>query len=1078
MRKEQRGISGSQTIFMGKILLSAVLCALLLIAAPVLGASADDWWDDYYWEDDYDNWYPDYSGSTDPYDWPVKDHVLNFRTTESTIYTDSDYKCKLTVMFDLDTLPVEDMEKNTVWGIFITSDPNLSNLSAYSNYPSITVTPGELRLRDNSYTLEFDIAGGELAGLSRYLNGYGDESADLTVCICEADLSGYSGTIPKSTPSVTAQVKASTTDNWDAGDAITDIQVNNTSFSMGSVAKIIVSFNCKKASVVSGSPDLVFTITGDDGNTVITKTVNSADLKEGKNEVDLSTRFAERGLYELRIDQVTAGAYDSYYGYMETESKNLKSFEITVKKATAADGTTLDLSDSIFAEYGLYSQSQAKGFKIRYTVSDSDSKYHLFVVPGRSLLYEYDKKKILPECDFMSALGEMPVEPGKTNTLTVNTKFDKFGMYTLVLYNITARKKVAESIFYVVPEKYLIQRDISKMTDQGMVPFNCTAKVSNLDLDSDGKISFKVEFPLNYGKYYDEFKYSYGAPYEFFTPDEYATGKYSDDMESCKDFDIKYDDYDYGIDDIDDSFFTDDYEVNMLVKYVPAGSKEIRLLSSKRIKGLYKSHSVEFTAEELAEAIYSTSTSDTSFAGTVTVTFTNDFDLDTGSMIRQDIYNDAIVKFTESFSFGVYKNPKIKSAKAASKSIERAYGEYAAFTVTDTLGGTICADIYKGKKKIRTVKTDCSLNKSGTATGTVLWDLQDSKGKYVGTGKYKVKLYTTTEYPVFDENGKQSKKTVKSAKKTISFKIVKPSEKLTLSTSAIGSSGEGYVYIESPQVGINTVFSIGSKVSVSVKNSSGKTIDSGSFIRGKGNWTYWTTLPSGLSAGTYKAEVTAKTLDGTSKTSTTSFEVKKLPKPSISNASASADVNTGLASFSFNVSQYSNVTVTVKSGSTTKQTVLNQTYSAGKIKSSFSIGDYAVGKYDVVITASNSGGSSTVTKTIEVKKKPVVVKKPTASNLSIRILTDKNGESYKSTFNYTGKNSKVVLEVMWNDTEEIVYTYEGTTKSDSGTYSYTWDGYKSNGFRARAGEYTIRVHLVNSAGKTEYLRRNFTIGEG
>ena len=67
---------------------------------------------------------------------------------------------------------------------------------------------------------------------------------------------------------------------------------------------------------------------------------------------------------------------------------------------------------------------------------------------------------------------------------------------------------------------------------------------------------------------------------------------------------------------------------------------------------------------------------------------------------------------------------------------------------------------------------------------------------------------------------------------------------------------------------------------------------------------------------------------------------------------------------------------------------------------------------------------------------------------------------------------------MYDDFEEIVYTYEGTTKSDSGTFTFTWDGFKSNGFKAWTGNYTMRVYLVNSAGKTNYVRKSFVIGEG
>ena len=1079
------------------IVLITTLCLLFIAALPAMQASAGDWWDDDYWWDD--DWYyddptasPDDTASTSS--WPVSGHVQNFRTTESEIFSDSEFMSELKVVFDLNSLPLGTDEKNSLWGIFITNETDTDSYYNYQNYPCKTFKAGDLKQSNNVVTLKFDIGGSsETTKLNRVLYSGEPEEYDLTVCICEAEyVSSFGCYLPASSPVIKTKVKASSQDKWSASANISDIKLNKQSFSLGSVQQIKVSFKCSKTPVTANAPDLVFSIVGDNGNTVVEKTVNSSELKVGANEIDLSTRFSERGSYELIITQITYDSYSSYTYEWLTTTTTVATLDIAVKKAADSDGNAVDLRDSVSTQYSVYSKDQAKNLKISYTVSDASSKYHLFVVPRHSILYDFDKKKILPNCDFLSALDEMPIELGKTCTVTAKTKFDDFGMYTVVLYNISTKTRVAQSCFYVVPENYLIQRDVTGMNDQGIVPFSCDAEVYNINLDSDETISFNVAFPINYGNYYKEFQNKLGTPYNFFSDTQYASNNpYGGSYDEYSGYDEYDPDDPYGINyeyemldrtgtsnnefKSDDAFFTDDYYVNMYVTYVPAGSKESRTLLSKQIKGIYKIHNIDFTVKELTEAIYSSSAADTSFAGVVTVTFTNE---SYEWKDYQEIYNNAIIKFTESFSFSVYKKPKIKSAKASAKSFDRAYGENAIITVTDNLGGKLYADIYKGKKKIVTVIADCFLSKNGTATGTIFWDLQASKGKYVDTGKYKAKLYTVTEYTEIDKNGKQSKKTVKSAKKSVSFKLVKPSGKLTLSTTVAGSSGDGNVYIESPQIGVTADYSIGSKVSIAIKNSSGKTIDSASFERGKGKWTCWMTLPSGLSAGTYKAEVTAKTLDGTTKTSTASFAVKKLPKPSISNASASADINTGLASVSFDVSQYSTVTVTVKSGSTTKQTVLNQSYSAGKVKTSFAIGDYAVGKYDVVITASNSGGSSTVTKTIEVKKKPVVVNKPTASNLSIRILTDKNGESYKGSFNYTGKNAKVIIDIMWNDTEEIVYTYEGTTKAESGTFTYTWDGYKSNGFRARAGSYTMRVHLVNSAGKTSYLRMNFVIGEG
>ena len=166
----------------------------------------------------------------------------------------------------------------------------------------------------------------------------------------------------------------------------------------------------------------------------------------------------------------------------------------------------------------------------------------------------------------------------------------------------------------------------------------------------------------------------------------------------------------------------------------------------------------------------------------------------------------------------------------------------------------------------------------------------------------------------------------------------------------------------------------------------------------------------------------------------------------------------------------------MKYGGKVKQTVIDHAYSAGDVKASFSYGGYKVGSYSVVITAKNSGGSRTVTKTFKIKKKPVVVKKPTVSALSVRFDVNKDGDTVKGTFSYTGKGAKVIIDIMYNDTEEIVFTYQGKTSKDSGTYSWTWDGFKSNGFRCWPGQYTFRVQLVNSAGKTGYLRQNFELG--
>ena len=66
------------------------------------------------------------------------------------------------------------------------------------------------------------------------------------------------------------------------------------------------------------------------------------------------------------------------------------------------------------------------------------------------------------------------------------------------------------------------------------------------------------------------------------------------------------------------------------------------------------------------------------------------------------------------------------------------------------------------------------------------------------------------------------------------------------------------------------------------------------------------------------------------------------------------------------------MTVVVKnSAGSVVNTVIDKSYSKGKISASFAYGSLAVGSYNVVFTAKNSGGTSTVTKTFKVEKKPV-----------------------------------------------------------------------------------------------------------
>ncbi|MCR5323456.1 MAG: hypothetical protein K6E85_09325 [Lachnospiraceae bacterium] len=1106
----------------------AALCLIFtgICISPTQKVQADDW---DYW-DDWDDW--GYSGPSEDEKWSIKDNIVNFKTSDQVYYLDGQNSCTIEVTFDLKTLPESDYAKNVEYGVFVTNTPD--DAWSYSNFSSTIFKGSDLKLKDNKYKLKFDWDGESLSNLFGSLVGDNEETKrEYTAAVDEVYYtSSYKANPYNDPPAATYKFTAMKTvvKEWTIANNIHDVSFEKTTFSLGSEQKVKIRFRNRMhpSEDYSVTSDRFYAaIISDDGSILKVGEyspydfASDTDQDEQVNEITLSCRFPAKGIYYV----VIANDYHTNAGNDASPSLDtvLGPYEIVVKKATDSEGNQVDTKNYIAPQYMFYSKNQGKDLKIYYSVDDLSSDYRLFVIKGNTTSYQKDTKKILDNADLMSKLDEFPLELGKVLEIPIKTKFTGMGLYTVVLYNATTGVLSAEESFYVVPDEYLIQRDMKGMTDTGRIGFSCDAKVYNFDLAKDDKVSFNVSFPIDFSKYVKEFQNKYGKGskyYDYYSPSEYNTDDGASVWEGVDDDDWDDDNYGYynygnyyNDDDDDDdwdddysgssgkssgkdsdgafgvesAFFSDDYTTLMTVRYTPAGSKESRVLFRRSITGMYKTHKIEFTAQDLIDAIYETKGSDIGYAGTVTVEFSNEegpdiFDEDYDEWEDQwdeSIYNEAIIKFTEKFSFTVNKSEKIKSAKAGAKKTERAYGERALFNVTDTLGGKIYAVIYKGKKKITTVTGSCSLNKDGTASGTIAWYLTDKNGDYPAAGKYKAKIYTVNEYPVMDANGKTTTKKVTSKKKSVSFTLVKPSASLSLKASVVGITGENYVYIENPLIGVDANVNIGSRFTVKIKNSSGTEVGSDSFISGKGSCTCWLDISgSNLKEGSYKAEITAKTLDGASKTTTASFSVKKMPKPSISDIQVSADSDNGSGSVSLKVSQPSTVTITIKSGSTTKQTVVSQYYSAGTIKASFSIGGYAPGTYSVSVTAKNSGGTAESSKSFEVKKKPVVVKKPTISNLNVRFQTGKDGDTYQGSFNYTGKNAKVVIDIMYNDTEEIVYTYEGTTTKDSGTFTYTWDGFKSNGFRARTGNYTMRVYLVNSAGKTEYLRRNFVIGEG
>lgn len=840
---------------------------------------------------------------------------------------------------------------------------------------------------------------------------------------------------------------------WTIEDNVTGFALDKTAYETGSEQSVNITYNVadlpsedeNRANTANtlyvAIVDSSFSYTGNDlydfseKGVITLKEIEFNDLKNGKNTLTMNVRFPGKGVYYLFVAEK---------GRYITEMAKIK---FTVKAPAGSDGRPINTRAGVRPEFTVYSAAQAAKMKIFYTIGTGDSEYHLYVTKGTSMDgYAKDQKNIV--ADFMTAQGDLPARFGEEQSVTLNNSSRDFSIYayTIVLYNMTTNKEEAKEHFYVVPEQYMIQRDQSKMDSDGKIPLYCDAKHRNFNMDKDEKYSFHVSFPLNYKKYLEELIGSYdlyGAPRDRLNND-------------------------------DNPYLKDDYKVYMTVNYTPGGSQKSRKLFERTITGLYKQHTVELDSKEILKKIYETNQSDVSYAGVVTVEFQNKTSDKDG---YQDIPNDAIIRFSESVPFGVYKTEKLTNLEAVPADVELAYGGMAAIKIKENLGGKIFADIYKGDKKIDSVKGTCSLDSDGTASGEVDWNLKDSSGEWSTEGEYTAKVYTVNDYKEFAEDGSVSDKEVKSDVKSVTFRVKKPDRTLTLSTSVSGISGGNAVYIEKPVIGVVVKTNIGVSVIVSVKNSKGVEIMNSSAICRKGQRAVSVNLSGKkLKAGKYKVTVKAETMDGQKKSSTSDFHVKKLPKSSVSSAAVS--LSGGIGTVSFKISEYADVNVTVKSGKTKKQTVIAQAYSAGSIKASFSYGGYKPGTYSVVIKTKNSGGSSTVTKTFKIKKKPVVVKKPTVSGLSVSFRAGTDGDMVQGAFYYTGKNARVVIDIMYNDTEEIVYTYQGVTKQDSGNFSYTWDGFKANGFRCWPGNYTYRVYLVNSAGRTSYLRQNFTLGEG
>lgn len=828
--------------------------------------------------------------------------------------------------------------------------------------------------------------------------------------------------------------------SWSFASAVSNMKLTSNQYVTGGVQKVGLSFY--NSTKVDSSDDVAFSdqclqvyiydpfgnsvtieqvyVNGAVASNLTNESLYPTGFSQGTNNISIQARFTERGKYTIQlVDR---------YGCGDVVFQD--TFTVTNPSGSL-------VKDSISVEQKVVMKGTTQNIDIEYSVSDADASYLIYVIEP-SVGGGYFAEITRPEDDMTIAYlnsdaGDFDVSLGKHKT-KLEVEFDKEGCYGVVLLNLTTFQKVATDMVISTVKSKLPDStlDTSKENSEGDLPFICSANKTHLDLDSDSAVKLTVQFPFHYEAYLTDFvnSYLYGA---------FSVGDTSV---------IQYE-----------------------VFYTPAGSKSARSLGIYgNLKGLLKQHTITLKREDLLKAICDTNVMDSAYAGVVSVRFSMS---GTASLYADDI--------KEEFQFSVAKKAKIVSAKAMLGSVPRAYGETADFSVTSTLGGTAYAEIYKGSTKIATVSGNSQLaTKDGDhAFATVSWNLCNSSGKYVAAGTYTAKVYTLTKLKTIN-NGKTTTKNVKSDVKSVSFKVVKPSGALTLSASAEGVTGGSFATYENPIIGIKPKVSIGSKITITIKNTKGKVIKTYEGVQSSGISAAWfniQNLDPSFKVGEYSATVKATTLEGNSKSKTIKFSIKKSPKAQIS--SSTLNVKDGIGTVGFTTSQPANVKVVVKDASgKIKETVIDKYYDAGKISATFATGSLAVGSYNVVVTAQNSGGTSSVTKSFKIAKKPVKVTKPSISGLAIKWGTKNKEDALTTTVSCSVKDAKVVIEVLWDDAEEIVYTYTTTSTKANGVISWTWDGYKSNGFRAATGNYTIRVYAVNSAGKTDYLRQKFVISEG
>lgn len=287
----------------------------------------------------------------------------------------------------------------------------------------------------------------------------------------------------------------------------------------------------------------------------------------GKNTLSVKAHFTARGKYMiyLYVDNI----WDPHqYG-----------IDFTVKKGSAT------AENSLSTDKAVYGTGASVPVTISYSLADDGYDYYMYIVKpdddginiSDSMSYEYDKPYILQGHDWYSSADEMDVSVGTVHKITEKLKLDTKGTYAVVIYNMDLKKKMLVSTFLVSDDAAGLDVDTSKIKN-GVVPFSCEADSTHLSLDSKGKLTLKVQMPFDYDSFMSDATYD------------------------------------------SDSDIIDKANINVSLYYTPAGSDtERKIMSLKNLVGCTEKHTITLKASDILDAIVSTNSNDSAYAGIVSV---------------------------------------------------------------------------------------------------------------------------------------------------------------------------------------------------------------------------------------------------------------------------------------------------------------------------------------------------------------------------------------------------------------------------------------------------------------------------